>query len=113
MKPEDIINELTKSKSAKAIEVFNSLYINSILSGTPTLIVNTLGNAYEAFLKPLEMMAGGALRADRKTINYGFSHYIGMTFKFRDTIKSIGLALKQGDAVLDPLVRTQDNLQNY
>ncbi len=37
MKPEDIINELTKSKSAKAIEVFNSLYINSILSGTPLL----------------------------------------------------------------------------
>ena len=111
MKPEDIINELTKSKSAKAIEVFNSLYINSILSGTPTLIVNTLGNAYEAFLKPMEMMAGAALRADRKTFNYGFSHYIGMTFKFRDTIKSIGLALKQGDAVLDPLVRTQDNLQ--
>ncbi len=111
MKPEDIINELTKSKYAKAIEVFNSLYINSILSGTPTLIVNTLGNAYEAFLKPMEMMAGAALRADRKTFNYGFSHYIGMTFKFRDTIKSIGLALKQGDAVLDPLVRTQDNLQ--
>ena len=111
MKPEDIINELTKSKSAKVIEVFNSLYINSILSGTPTLIVNTLGNAYEAFLKPMEMMAGAALRVDRKTFNYGFSHYIGMTFKFRDTIKSIGLALKQGDAVLDPLVRTQDNLQ--
>lgn len=111
MKPEDIINELTKSKYAKAIEVFNSLYINSILSGTPTLIVNTLGNAYEAFLKPMEMMAGAALRVDRKTFNYGFSHYIGMTFKFRDTIKSIGLALKQGDAVLDPLVRTQDNLQ--
>ena len=111
MKPEDIINELTKSKSAKAIEVFNSLYINSILSGTPTLIVNTLGNAYEAFLKPMEMIAGAALRADKETMRYGFSHYIGMTFTMRDTIKAVGLALKQGDAVLDPLVRTQDNLQ--
>ena len=111
MKPEDIINELTKSKSAKAIEVFNSLYINSILSGTPTLIVNTLGNAYEAFLKPMEMIAGAALRADKKTMRYGFSHYMGMTFTMRDTIKAVGLALRQGDAVLDPLVRTQDNLQ--
>ena len=111
MKPEDIINELTKSKSAKAIEVFNSLYINSILSGTPTLIVNTLGNAYEAFLKPLEMIGGAALRGDKETMRYGFSHYIGMTFTMRDTIKAVGLALRQGDAVLDPLVRTQDNLQ--
>ena len=111
MKPEDIINELTKSKSAKAIEVFNSLYINSILSGTPTLMVNALGNAYEAFIKPMEMMVGGALMKDKKIINYGFSHYMGMAFKWKDTITSIKLALKQGDAVLDPLVRTQDNLQ--
>ncbi len=111
MKTEDVINELTKSKFAKTIEVFNSLYINSILSGTPTFIVNTLGNAYEAFLKPMEMMAGAALRADKETMRYGFSHYIGMTVTMRDTIKAVGLALRQGDAVLDPLVRTQDNLQ--
>ena len=111
MKPEDVINEVAKSKSSKIIEVFNSLYINSILSGTPTFIVNTLGNAYEALLKPLEVASGAALRGDLKTMRYGFSHYIGMIHNFRDTIKAVGTAVKQGDPVLDPMIRTQDNLQ--
>tara|TARA_R110000868_G_scaffold166500_1_gene400514 strand:- start:18 stop:3533 length:3516 start_codon:yes stop_codon:yes gene_type:complete len=111
MKPEDIINEVTKSRLSKAIEVFNSLYINSILSGTPTFIVNTLGNTYEAFLKPLELVAGAAVRGDTKTMRSGFSQYVGMVHTMRDTIRAVGTALKQGDAVLDPMVRTQDNLQ--
>tara|TARA_E500000318_G_scaffold82115_1_gene77430 strand:+ start:2100 stop:5597 length:3498 start_codon:yes stop_codon:yes gene_type:complete len=111
MKPEDIINEVSKSKLTKYIEVFNSLYINSILSGTPTFIVNTLGNAYEAFLKPLETISGAALKADIKTIRTGWSQYVGMIHTMRDTVRAVGLALKQGDAILDPLVRTQDNLQ--
>jgi len=111
MKPEDIINELTKSKSAKAIEVFNSLYINSILSGTPTLIVNTLGNAYEAFLKPMEMIAGAALRADKETMRYGFFSLYRNDFYYERYNKGCRISFKTGDAVLDPLVRTQDNLQ--
>jgi hypothetical protein len=111
MQPDDIINEVTKSRFSKAIEVFNSLYINSILSGTPTFIVNTIGNTYETFLKPLELAAGGALRGDIKTIRSGFSQYIGMVHTMRDTVRAVGTALRQGDAVLDPYVRTQDNLQ--
>jgi hypothetical protein len=111
LKPDDIISEVTKSRFSKGIEVFNSLYINSILSGTPTFIVNTIGNTYETFLKPLELAAGGALRGDIKTIRSGFSQYIGMVHTMRDTIRAVGTALRQGDAVLDPYVRTQDNLQ--
>ncbi len=111
LQPDDVINEVTKSKFSKAIEVFNSAYINSILSGTPTFIVNFVGNAYEAFLKPLELAAGAALRGDIKTIRSGFSQYTGMVHTMRDTIRAVGTALKQGDAILDPMVRTQDNLQ--
>ena len=111
MKPDEVINQLTKSKLSKIIEVFNSLYINSILSGTPTFMVNLLGNGYELILKPLEMASGAILRGDKKTMYYGFSHYYGMSFTMRDTIRAVGLSLKQGNAILDPLVRTQDNLQ--
>jgi hypothetical protein len=111
LKPDDVINEVTKSRFSKGIEVFNSLYINSILSGTPTFIVNFVGTAYEAFLKPLELAAGGALRGDIKTIRSGFSQYIGMVHTMRDTIRAVGTALRQGDAILDPYVRTQDSLE--
>ena len=111
LKPEEVINQITKSKASKIIDVFNSLYINSILSGTPTYAVNILGNAYETFLRPLEIIAGAALKKDTQTIRAGFSQYQGMLFTMRDTWRAVGIAFRQGDAVLDPLVRTQDNLQ--
>ena len=111
MKAEDVINEVSKSRFQKYIEVFNSLYINSLLSGTYTHAVNFLSNSYELLLKPLEQIAGGALRADLRTMRAGFSQYQGMMFTFGDSIKAVGKALKQGDPVLDPLQRTQDNLQ--
>ena len=70
-----------------------------------------LSNSYELFLKPLEVVAGATVRGDIKTIRLGFSQYQGMIFQISDTFKAIRTALKQGDAVLDPFQRTQDNLQ--
>jgi len=67
--PNQIINELSKSKFSKYIEAFNSLFINGLLGGTYTHSVNMLGNAYELFLKPIEVMAGATVRRDTKTIN--------------------------------------------
>jgi hypothetical protein len=109
--PNQIINELSKSKFSKYIEAFNSLFINGLLGGTYTQSVNMLGNAYELFLKPVEVMAGATLRRDARTRRLGFAQYEGMIFQISDTFKSIRTALKQGDAVLDPFQRTQDNLQ--
>ena len=111
MKAEDIINEVSKSKLSKYVEAFNSLYINSLLYGTYTHFVNILGNAYETFLKPLETITGGALTRDAKVRREGFSQFLGMMYTWRDSLKAAGIALRQGDAILDPLVRTQDNLQ--
>jgi len=111
MKPEDIINEISKSKLSKYIEAFNSLYINSLLYGTYTHFVNILGNLYETILKPLEKITGGALTRDAKIRREGFSQFIGMSKTWRNSLKAAGIALRQGDAILDPLIRTQDNLQ--
>ena len=111
MKAKDVIDEIGKTKSHKFIEVFNSLYINSLLSGTYTHAVNFLSNSYELFLKPLEQITGGALRADLRAMRTGVSQYYGMIFSIGDTIKAVGTALRQGDAILDPLSRTQDNLK--
>jgi hypothetical protein len=109
--PNQIINELSKSKFSKYIEAFNSLFINGLLGGTYTHTINMLSNSYELFLKPLEVVAGATLRRDARTIRLGFSQYQGMIFQISDTFKAIRTALKQGDAVLDPFQRTQDNLQ--
>jgi len=109
--PNQIINELSKSKFSKYIEAFNSVFINGLLGGTYTHTINMLSNSYELFLKPIEVIAGATVRKDMKTIRLGFAQYQGMIFQISDTFKAIRIALKQGDAVLDPFQRTQDNLQ--
>jgi hypothetical protein len=108
---DEVIQNAGKTKYQKAIEVFNSAYINSLLSGVFTQAVNLKSGLYEALIRPMEQVIGGAITRDKKTIQLGFAQYRGMIHSFRDTWKAVGIALRQGDAVLDPLARTQDNLQ--
>lgn len=110
-KIEEIISSVGKTKGQRAVEVFNSVYINSLLSGIYTNILNFKSGFYEAIIRPLEQIAGGAARADFRSIQLGFAQYQGMIMHMGDVIKATGLALRQGDAILDPLSRTQDNLQ--
>ena len=108
---DEVIQNAGKTKYQKAIEVFNSAYINSLLSGVFTQAVNLKSGLYEALIRPMEQVIGGAIARDKKSIQLGFAQYRGMVMSFRDTWKAVGIALRQGDAVLDPLARTQDNLQ--
>jgi hypothetical protein len=108
---DEVIQNAGKTKYQKTIEVFNSAYINSLLSGVFTQAVNLKSGLYEALIRPMEQVVGGAIARDKKSIQLGFAQYRGMIHSFRDTWKAVGIALRQGDAVLDPLARTQDNLQ--
>lgn len=108
---DEVIQNAGKTKYQKAVEVFNSAYINSLLSGVFTQAVNLKSGLYEALIRPMEQVIGGAIARDKKSIQLGFAQYRGMVHSFRDTWKAVGIALRQGDAVLDPLARTQDNLQ--
>ena len=108
---EEVINSIAKTKYQRTVEAFNSLYINSLLSGVFTQAINMKSGIYEALIRPMEQIGGGLARADVKSIRLGFAQYQGMMMSFGDTIRATGLALKQGDAILDPLARTQDNLE--
>ena len=108
---EKVVDAVAKTKYQRTVEVFNSLYINSLLSGVFTQALNIKSGVYEAFIRPLEIVGGGLARADLRAIRLGFAQYRGMMLGFGDTMKAVSLALRQGDAILDPLQRTQDNLQ--
>ena len=95
----------------RTVEAFNSLYINSLLSGVFTQAINMKSGIYEALIRPMEQIGGGLARADVRSIRLGFAQYQGMMMSFGDTVRATGLALRQGDAILDPLARTQDNLE--
>ena len=108
---EEVINSVAKTRYQRTIEAFNSLYINSLLSGVFTQAINMKSGIYESLIRPMEQIGGGLARADVRSIRLGFAQYQGMMMSFGDTIRATGLALKQGDAILDPLARTQDNLE--
>jgi len=108
---EEVINSIAKTKYQRTIEAFNSLYINSLLSGVFTQAINMKSGIYEALIRPIEQIGGGLARADVRSIRLGFAQYQGMIMSFGDTVRATGLALRQGDAILDPLARTQDNLE--
>ena len=108
---EEVISAVSKTKYQKSVEVFNSLYINSLLSGVYTQALNLTSGIYEFAIRPIELIGGGAVRGDTRVMQLGFAQYYGMMSTFRATFKATFLAFKQGDAILDPLARTQDNLE--
>ena len=108
---EEVINKVSKSKYQRIQEAFNSAYINSLLSGVFTQAINVKSGVYEALIRPLEQIAGGALRADTRAIQLGFAQYKGLMLHFGEVVEMTRLALRQGDALLDPTSRTQDNLE--
>ena len=108
---EEVINKVSKSKYQRIQEAFNSAYINSLLSGVFTQAINVKSGVYEALIRPLEQIAGGFLRADKRAVQLGFAQYKGLMMHFGEVVEMTRLALKQGDAILDPTSRTQDNLE--
>ena len=108
---EEVINKVSKSKYQRIQEAFNSAYINSLLSGIFTQAINVKSGVYEALIRPLEQIAGGFLRADKRAVQLGFAQYKGLMLHFGEVVEMTRLALKQGDAILDPTSRTQDNLE--
>jgi len=108
---EEVINKVSKSKYQRIQEAFNSAYINSLLSGVFTQAINVKSGVYEALIRPLEQIAGGFLRADKRAVQLGFAQYKALMLHFGEVVEMTRLALKQGDAILDPTSRTQDNLE--
>ena len=75
---EEVINSVAKTRYQRTIEAFNSLYINSLLSGVFTQAINMKSGIYEAFIRPLEQIGGGLARVDVRSVRLGFAQYQGM-----------------------------------
>ncbi|BAQ94050.1 protein transporter sec31 [uncultured phage_MedDCM-OCT-S28-C10] len=105
-----VIDIATETHKNKYIKAFQSLYINSLLSSHWTQSVNLISNAVEATLKPATQMIGGAMMRDGAVILNGFARYRGMIHNATGMWAGIWKALKNGDAVLDKKLRTQDYL---
>lgn len=84
------------------MRMINEVYINAILSGPKTHMVNFMSNAMNTVLLPAERMIGGALRADAGMVREGLRQFQGIRLALKDSFKMAGQAFKSGRNILDP-----------
>lgn len=87
---------------ATPMRVINEVYINSILSGPKTHMINLLSNGFNTFLLPTEKMIGGALKGNTALVREGFRQYQGVALATKDSFKLMAQAFRQGRNILDP-----------
>jgi len=104
--PAQVISQVGKTKGRLAVETFNSLYTNSLLSSPWTNAINLTSGIYEAMLRPLENASGAILQGDLRGAAQAFAHYQGMLQSYKDIWRATKLSFQQGDAVLDKKFQT-------
>ena len=95
---------------AKGVDVVNEIFINSILSGVKTHLVNIGSNTFTMALRPMERAVGAGvgavkntvtLRLDGKEAMNALRMYQGLALYSWQSLKGAGQALKQGKTQLD------------
>ena len=71
--PEVMKHMIKKGLLLKGVEFTNEIFINSILSGPPTHIVNLLSTSLNTLAKPLSQSTGAAKIVFRKDMNISFA----------------------------------------
>lgn len=82
--------------------VINEYFINSLLSGPKTHMINAISNVSQTVLLPAEHIMGSALRADVEGMREGARQYAGIALAVKDAAKYAAIALKTGRNHLDP-----------
>jgi hypothetical protein len=94
-----------RSFTRRSWDAVTEIYINALLSGPITQVINLSSTFIETFLKPMELIAGGLAtsftRNGRRSVRLGFSRYRGMIKNIDDTLISVGKAFKEEDLIAD------------
>lgn len=89
-----------------AVETHNEYWINAILSGPKTHVVNMLSNAITTAVLPAEKMIAGSLKVGspegRKLFMEGALQYASIASSLRDAVTLASRSLKMGENILDP-----------
>jgi hypothetical protein len=90
----------------RKMDVFNEYWINSILSGPKTHMVNMISNAVQTASIPTEKLIGGiehGIRTkDYTLVREAGRHYVGIFHSLQDSWRMAGKAFSIEENVLDP-----------
>lgn len=92
----------------RLLRVHNEYWINAVLSGPKTSVVNTLGNTMTTLYQPLEQAIGGVFQKDANVVRASLKNYVYLTQSVRDSWSFFVKALKSNENVLLPDRRVDD-----
>ena len=90
-------------------EFHNEIWINGLLAGPKTHVVNQTSNALQAVLAPIETAAGALVRGDSTTARATASAMGAIGQYTRDALRFSGRTLKSENPILDPLNSRRGN----
>jgi len=93
-----------KSQGRKFLDVPTEYWINSILSGPRTQVVNVMGNALTSVWSTLETAVGGVLTGNLEVTRQAFAAWADMSM-FKEAASFAKNAAKSGENLLDPDAR--------
>lgn len=92
---------MNKAFSGSKWGLYTEYWMNSLLSGYKTQIVNMTSNSIKSIMMPAEKILGGAVTFDRTMIREGLQAYTGMVKFFGDAIGCAKKAFIAENNVLD------------
>lgn len=96
----------------RATRVVNEYYINALLSGPPTHVINAASNAVKLVVMPMEKVLGGALSRDMMMAGEGGRQLMNVFGAIPEALRFGWRAFKQADNILDPNVNTMEGMQH-
>lgn len=94
-----------RSFARRSWDAFTEVFINGLLSGPITQVINLSSSFLEMFLRPLELLAGGLAtsftRNGRRSVRLAFARYRGLIKNIDDTLISVWKAFKEEDLIAD------------
>ncbi|MDO8839648.1 MAG: hypothetical protein Q7V31_12045 [Parvibaculum sp.] len=101
---------MKRSAGRKFIDVMNENFINAILSGPKTHMVNMLSNATMTVMDPLTTAAGAAIMGDMRTAREAYQGFAMARMAVADSYEMAKIAFRTGDNVLDTHSTVDDRI---
>lgn len=92
----------------RLLRAHNEYWINAILSGPKTGIVNGLGNVFATLYLPLEGAVGAAVGGDMATARAFTKQYAFLADSVKESASLAWKAFKEGDSILLPKSKVSD-----
>jgi len=109
--PKAMLNLLSGSKWGRRMDVANEWFINAILSGPKTHMVNTMSNTFKALLTPAETYIGGIIEGGQRGAvarREAAQMFVGMKEYLWTATKLAAKSFKMDQPILDPIATTMD-----